>query len=170
MGVVTVLTSAAGHREASILETVAVLPIGGVVLAVVLKWAFDALTERGKRKRENQLRGWDTRRQAYALLRHRAANAMSAYVSWANGSVLDLDPMEVKEREGRYNEAFDAAYEQFRTIELLAPMPVKIAADNLMRSVPDIWSHEAEPEPTPDYHQAADAFMAATRADLGAPD
>jgi peptide/nickel transport system substrate-binding protein len=30
---------------------------------------------------------------------------------------------------------------QFRTIELLAPRPVKSAADNLMRSLPDIWSH-----------------------------
>lgn len=59
---------------------------------------------------------------------------------------------------------------QFRTIELLAPRPVKSAADNLMRSLPDIWSHEAEPEPTPDYHHAADAYMAAARADLGAPD
>jgi hypothetical protein len=48
---------------------------------------------------------------------------------------------------------------QFRTIELLAPRPVKSAADNFMRSLPDIWSHEAEPEPTPDYHQAADAYM-----------
>jgi hypothetical protein len=152
------------------LEPVALLPIGGVMLGVVLKWTFDALTERGKRKRENQLRGWDTRREAYAVLRHRAANAMSAYVSWANGSELGLDPIEVKEREGRYTEALDAAYEQFRTIELLAPRPVKNAADNLMRSLPDIWSHEAEPEPTPEYHQAADAFMVAARADLGAPD
>jgi hypothetical protein len=47
---------------------------------------------------------------------------------------------------------------------------VKSAADNLMRSLPDIWSHKAEPEPTPDYHQAADAYMAAARADVGAPD
>jgi hypothetical protein len=53
------------------LEPVALLPIGGVVLGVMLKWAFDALTERSKQKRENQLRGWDTRREAYALLRHR---------------------------------------------------------------------------------------------------
>jgi hypothetical protein len=55
-------------------------------------------------------------------------------------------------------------------IELLAPRPVKSAADNLMRSLPDIRSHEAEPKPTPDYHRAADAYMAAARADLGAPD
>jgi hypothetical protein len=62
---------------------------------------------------------------------------MSAYLSWANGSELGLDPMEVREREGRYTEALDAAYEQFRTIELLAPRPVKRAAENLMRSLPD---------------------------------
>lgn len=47
---------------------------------------------------------------------------------------------------------------------------MKGAADNLMRSLPDIWSHEAEPETTPDYHHAADAYMAAARADLRAPD
>jgi hypothetical protein len=89
---------------------------------------------------------------------------------WVNGSELGHDPMEVKEREGRYTDALDAAYEQLRTIELLARRPVKNAADNLMRSLPGIWSHEAEPEPTSDYHQAADAFMAAARADLGAPE
>jgi hypothetical protein len=68
-----VLASAPVNREVSILEPVALLPVGGVVLGVVLKWAFDALTDRGKRRRENQFRGWDTRREAYALLRHRAA-------------------------------------------------------------------------------------------------
>jgi hypothetical protein len=52
----TVLPSAAVKWEASILEPVALLPRGGVVLGVVLKWAFDALTERGKRKREHPKR------------------------------------------------------------------------------------------------------------------
>jgi hypothetical protein len=93
---------------------------------------------------------------------------MSAYVSWANGAELGLDPMEIKEREGRYTETHDAAYEQFRTIELLAPKAREERRRQPHASLPDIWSHEAEPAPMPDYHQAADAFMAAARADLGA--
>jgi hypothetical protein len=35
-------------REARIVEPASLLPVAGVVLGVVLKWAFDALTERGK--------------------------------------------------------------------------------------------------------------------------
>ena len=56
------------------------------------------------------------------------------------------------------------------TVRIRLSQPFAPLAAVLVRSLPDMWSHEAEPEPTPDYHQAADAYMAAARADLGAPD
>lgn len=164
------LASRAGQSGGIIVEPDSLLPVAGVVVGVALKWVFDSLTERGRRERENQFRGWDTRREAYALLRQRASDAMSKFSRYADASAMDLDSLEVKEHENRYTQAVDAAYEQLRTIELLAPNRVTAAARNLVQALPDVWSHLEEPEPTPDYRQAADAFVAAARTDLGAAD
>jgi hypothetical protein len=89
---------------------------------------------------------------------------------WADGTATNLDPVEIKERQDRYLEMLLAMHEQFRTIELLAPKRVMETAYYLVHSLPDIWSHEEIPAPMPDYALAADAFMAAARADLGAVD
>jgi hypothetical protein len=149
-----VLASQAGQSGDRIVGSESLLPAAGVVLGVVLKWAFDSLTERSRRHRKDQLRGWDVKRETYAQLRQRAADAYSGYASWVDATARDLDLKEVKEREYRYLRAADAAVEQVRTIELLAPKHVADAALNLVRALPDIVSHEEEPVLGPDYQRS----------------
>jgi hypothetical protein len=100
------------------MEAASLLPVAGVVLGIVLKWVLDALTERSKRKHEDQLRGWDTRREAYALLRHSG-----------RGCVLRLHHVG---RYGRYAIRIDGnrpgVYRWLITVEGRS-VPKEIAAD-----------------------------------------